>query len=236
MSSPVDPHDPHNELDRQDRLTLMALGETVDAAFAEHEAGCRRCQAELTALTATVALARSSSREVAAALPSEQVWDAIAAATAPTPVALPRRRRMTWKTGLIAAAVVVLVGFGGYLLGRDTSPGQARVAAHAVLAAQPGGPGAVSGSAVVTRISSGYTVSVTTHSLPIRPGYYAVWVYDPAINHMINIGALNADGTGQFSLPPGVQLSDYNVIDVSAQNFDGNPAHQQSVLQGPMTK
>lgn len=239
MSSPVDPHDPSQELDRQDRLTLMALGEPVDPEFLKHHSNCPRCQAESAGLSATVALARASSRAIATARPPERVWQSIEAAVqAPTDIRKPRRPgfRPSWPTALAAVVLAAVIGVGGFLVGRSGNDGGRRVAAHAVLRPQPGGPQAVAGSAEVTRTSSGYSVAVTTHSLPIRPGYYAVWVYDPTINHMINIGALNSDGTGTFTLPPGVQISDYDVVDVSAQNFDGNPAHQQSVLQGPMTK
>jgi len=237
VPSPVDPHDPSHELDRQDRLALMALGELVDGEFAQHQSGCPQCQAELASLTATVALARASSRDVAAARPPERVWDAIEAATQSRPAKRDRPRlSASWPTALAAAAVALVLGVGGFLIGRNSDGGQQRTAAHAVLVAQPGGPTAVTGAAEITRNGSGFSVAVTTHSLPIRNGYYAVWVYDPTINHMINIGALNSDGTGVFTLPPGVQISDYDIVDVSAQNFDGNPAHQQSVLRGPMTK
>lgn len=247
MPSPADPHDPHNDLDRQDNLTLMALGEAVDADFAQHQQSCPSCRAELAALSATVHLARTSSRDIVGARPPARLWAAIEAATTgatdvpvepvePIAPVQPLRRSIPWRLGLIAAAIALAVGIGGFVMGRDTTSTRQSVAARAVLVPQRGGPTAVTGSAQVIQNVNGYTVSVTTRSLPIRTGYYAVWVYDPTINHMINIGALNADGTGLFSLPPGVEIHDYNIIDVSAQNFDGNPAHQQSVLQGPLTK
>ncbi|HEX2905158.1 MAG TPA: anti-sigma factor [Jatrophihabitans sp.] len=238
MPLPTDPHDPRYELDRQDNLALMALGETVDPGFAEHQSSCPICRAELAELTATVQLARASSREVVEATPPPSVWQAIEAEVAGVPSLSRRGRRWRaarWQLGLIAAVLVLSVGLGGYLLGRDTSPQARSVAASAALVQQPGGPKNVSGSAVVVHTTAGYSLTVTTHSLPYRSGYYAVWVYDPKINHMINVGALDAAGSGQFVLPPGVDIRDYDVVDVSAQDFDGSPVHKQSVLQGPLT-
>ena len=247
MSSPRDPHDPRHEEDRQDNLNLMALGEAVDADFTQHQAGCIRCREELQALTTTVHLARTRSRYIADAYPSGSVWNAISEAALGKHESEPGRRLVTRERVrrfvprerarlLVALAAALIIGVGGFALGRQSSSSSHRIAARAVLLAQPGGPSAVSGTAQVIHDGSGYALSVITHSLPLRNGYYAVWVYNPAIDHMIDVGALDADGSGRFILPPGADLRDYNIVDVSAQNFDGNPAHRQSVLRGPLTK
>lgn len=247
MHSPADPHDPDHDLDRQDNLTLLALGEQADAEFLRHHRVCDRCQAELAELSATARLARSAVRDVVEAAPPRDLWDGIAAevfgtkragtAAAKVTRLRPAHRRSTrWRTALVAAAVVAAASVGGFLLGRNSSTTGSDVAATAQLVQQPGGPSAVSGAATVIRSSSGYQLDVKTKSLPYRTGYYAVWVYNPAIKHMINVGVLDATGHGTFAIPQGVDIHSYDVVDVSAQNFDGNPAHEKSVLRGGLTQ
>jgi hypothetical protein len=51
---------------------------------------------------------------------------------------------------------------------------------------------------------------------------------------MVAVGTLGDDDRGSFTVPAGLDLTAYHVVDVSAQNYDGNPAHQQSVLRGQL--
>ncbi len=239
MPSPRDPHDPRFELDRQDNLALLALGEQVDPEFAAHQSACLLCQAELRELDATVRLARRAARDVVESDPPARLWDSIAAEVAGAPVpaeVLPLRRRRRWQYGLVAAALVLIGLAGGFVVGRQGSREGNSVMANAKLVEQAGGPSDASGTAMVTRSNRGISLSVNTSSLPYRTGYYAVWVYDPAVDRMINVGALDSAGSGTFVLPPGVDIRQYDVVDVSAQDFDGNPAHKQSVLQGGLTQ
>ena len=53
-------HDPRYELDRVESLSLLALGEQIDADLDGHIDECPDCQAELAALRRTVALGRYS--------------------------------------------------------------------------------------------------------------------------------------------------------------------------------
>ncbi|MEO6702894.1 MAG: anti-sigma factor [Jatrophihabitantaceae bacterium] len=245
MPSPRDPHDPRFDLDRQDNLTLIALGERVDDEFVRHQTDCPRCQAELAELTATVRLARLAARDVAQADPPARLWNAIAAEVAAAESADPTERvaplspirpARRWQLALAAAAAVLVAASSGFLIGRHSDRSGSSVAANAKLVQQPGGPADVSGAASVIRSGSGLLLKVSTSSLPYRTGYYAVWVYDPAVNRMINVGALDASGRGTFTLPAGVDIRNYDVVDVSEQDFDGNPAHKQSVLQGGLTQ
>jgi hypothetical protein len=256
VPSPRDPHDPHFEVDRQDNLTLLALGEQVGADFDAHVGTCDRCQAELTELSRTVRLARESTDLRADRdAPPDSLWPAIAAeVAAERPAdglrsALRRRpgrsvpgrsvpgrpgRRTRVRAALVAAVVVAAAGVG-YAAGRHSSAGGPSLTARATLAQLPGGP-AATGSASVLRSGEGLMLTVRTENLPLRQGYYAVWVADASLDRMVNVGVLDGDGDGSFALPAGIDVRSYDVVDISAQDFDGNAAHQQSVLRGGLTR
>jgi hypothetical protein len=98
-----------------------------------------------------------------------------------------------------------------------------------------GTPAKVQGAATVHRSSDGYRLDVDTHGLPPRTGY-EVWPYDSRVGTMVAIGTLGTGGSGTFTVPAGIGLRAFDVVDVSAQNYAGNPAHQRSVLQGPLNR
>ncbi len=156
--------------------------------------------------------------------------------TPPEPTSMPSRTRR-WTRPLLAAATVVAIagaGITGWSLGHHNS-GTATTAGRAALAAQPGTPSQAHGTATMHSSSDGYRMTVATTALPAWDGYYEVWMYNPSANRMVAIGTLGTVGQGTFTLPAGIDVSAYHVIDVSAQKFDGNPAHERSVLRGPIT-
>ncbi len=247
-------HDPRFEAERLDHLVLLALGETVPASFESHRPGCAECQRDLEAISRTVALGREAvaNGEHLAAAPPASVWAGIAAElelesvqprpqrARPAPL---HRSRPGWRSryGLAAAAAVVLavVGTGGYVAGRATDSSPNRVASNARLATVPGGPTSAAGSAAVHASSDGRQLTITTTGLPLRNGFYEVWLFDPdrgSGGDMVAIGALGNRGRGTFTLPAGIALRDYHVVDVSAQDYGGGASivHAQSVLQGSL--
>ena len=152
----------------------------------------------------------------------------------------PRRRNSRWRYGLLAAAAVVLVAAaaaGGYLAGHRGSETNTSIStAH--LSQQPNGPSNVSGQAVVHSTASGRRqLMITTAGLPLRQGYYEVWLFNPTTQGMTPVGTLGDHGAGTFTIPAGIDLRDYHVIDISAQDYGGATVqHGQSVLQGPLTQ
>ena len=75
---------------------------------------------------------------------------------------------------------------------------------------------------------------VTLHA-PQRSGFYEVWLLARNGVSMISLGDLNADQTGTFTLPPGVDLRNYSRIDVSLQLFNGSTLHSKtSVVRGSL--
>jgi hypothetical protein len=247
----ADPHQPTADAHRHEAIVLLALGESVDAEFAAHVATCQRCQRDLDGYSHVVGLARESAqhRSIPTTQPPPRVWSRIveqlqlpagfvspASPEAPRISIAPRSRRLSRRALAIAAAAVIASGvaIGGFTVGRSTSSSSSSAAAQATLRPQPGGPTAVAGTATVTQSADGSTLAVTTAGLPARNGFYEVWLYNPTINRMVAVGTLGDDDRGSFTVPAGLDLTAYHVVDVSAQNYDGNPAHQQSVLRGQL--
>jgi hypothetical protein len=246
VSPPIGPPADQNDLHAraQDELASLALGEQVDGVVADHVRGCPLCLRELEAYRHVAGLARAGSPVEGATAPPPAVWDAVLAelgAQAPSaaPVALIAPRPPRWRrVALLAAAVVAIAGagIGGWAIGHTSSTGTPDRTATAVLAAQPGTTSNVHGTAVVHPSSLGYTLNVTSDGLPAGDGYYEVWLYNPSINQMVAVGTLGAGGRGAFTVPAGIDLGAYHVVDVSAQRYDGNNRHERSVLRGPLNR
>ncbi len=150
-----------------------------------------------------------------------------------------RSPRMSWRRGLVAAAVLIGVGAGvraGVAIGRHDTTAATGSQSEAVLKPMPAGPPTAHGTATVTQGNAGTTLTVAARQLPLRQGYYEVWLYNPQANKMIAVGTLGSGGDGIWTLASTIDLRSYSVVDVSAQDFDGNPAHKDSVLQGPLTQ
>ncbi|NYJ73442.1 anti-sigma factor domain-containing protein [Allobranchiibius huperziae] len=233
-------HGPGEDSARLEALSLLALGEPSE--LERHVEGCAECRSELSSLRRTVELGRTSGAGYGdGPAPSEAVWAGISAelgleepvvrAGRRTPPRPPWRRR----AGLAAAAVLIAAAGlgGGYAIARHQ--GSPAVAASATLAQIAGGPTGVHGSATVHRTSTGQQLSVRTSNLPLRNGYYEVWLFDPVANKMVAVGTLPRTGTATYPVPPGLDVTSYHLVDVSAQDYNGNPAHQQSVLRGGLT-
>jgi Anti-sigma-K factor rskA len=156
----------------------------------------------------------------------------------------PRSRLSTrLRYGLAAAAVVLaVVGVtGGYVAGRASDSNRNHLASNARLETVPGGPARAVGSAAVHVSGDGRQLTVTTTGLPLRNGFYEVWLYDPdrgSSGDMVAVGALGDHGRGSFTLPGGIELRDYHIVNISAQKYGGGASivHAQSVLQGSLNQ
>ena len=149
------------------------------------------------------------------------------------------RRAVGWRRGLLVAAVVVAAAVGtaaGLTLGQRNDAPPAAVQYQAELKPMPAGPADAHATATVIRTDGSQTLKVNARQLPLRQGYYEVWLYNPTADKMVAVGTLGAAGDGVFTLASTIDLRSYSVVDVSAQDFDGNPAHKDSVLQGPLTQ
>lgn len=245
MSHPSDPADLHALA--ADELASVALGEAIGPELAEHVQSCLLCLREIAAYRSLGELARESDGDdPPLAPPPPELWERVVAALgddAPVPAApavaevVPLRRPGIWRRSLLAAAAVVAVGVagvGGWAIGHRSAPSQSSTL-EAALAPQPGTSVAVRGTAVVHSSGNGFTLSVSAPELPAPTGYYEVWLFNPSINQMVAVGALGAGGQGSFTVPDGIDLAAYHVVDVSAQRYNGDNTHQRSVLRGPLS-
>ena len=217
-----------------DDLPGLLFGELNRAevtVISNHLATCDDCRRELAVLAATSASLRAAARRgqaAGAAGPEPTAED-------PTPGASPAegpaaRRRRGPLIGLAAALALVVVAAAVLLWTGPLRPG--RPAGTVPLA----GVGAVaaSGRARMAGEGGSQRMTVAAQDLPaLGPGqYYEVWLLDPDAGTVFPVGVLPPDGEASFTLPASV-VGRYQVIDVSLEADDGNPAHsKQSLLQG----
>jgi Anti-sigma-K factor rskA len=242
---------------------LIALGEDAGPGR-EHLAGCAACQAQVDELAAVVAVARDDGA-LSLAQPPPELWDRIAAAAgldaaAPEPavrapvtaqhpvrelagrprpgkLAGPWWRRRPLAAGLAGAAAGLIIGIGGAAgIHELTRPAAATVVATIPLrplAQFPQWQGA-HGTAVMASGPGGRQVTVAL-TAPRKAGFYEVWLLARNGVSMISLGDLNASHTGRFTMPPGVDLTDYSRIDISLQPFNGSTQHARtSVVRGTL--
>lgn len=170
--------------------------------------------------------------------------DGEAPVAAPTPLRPGAKNRHArpgfWITA--AAAGIVLGAAAGWtaagVLGHTGSPAPASsqsVPAAVVLAqtsltplpAHTGG-----GDAQVKQLPDG------TRELTIRlsndhiSGFRGVWVGSADLSKMVSLGVL-ANDSGVFTIPAGLDLAQYPIVDISDQPYNGNPAHSaDSIARG----
>ncbi|MGY4645543.1 anti-sigma factor [Cellulomonas sp. URHB0016] len=150
-------------------------------------------------------------------------------------VALDSRRVRPWAGRWVAgaaAAGLVVGGVGAWWLAHREQP--ATVLATATLEPLPGWDAA--GSAVVETSADGARVLVVdlTKSGTGDDGFREVWLLKPDVSGLVSLGTLDGS-TGRFDVPAGLDLHEYSVVDVSEEQFDGDPAHSgDSIVRGPL--
>ena len=241
----------------EDDLALLALGEDLPAV-ADHVAACAGCSAELLALGSTVRTARAADLG-ALPPPPPEVWQRVSdelglAPTGPAPGAEPgprpgrallRRRRSASvphtagqrparrprsRTAWLGAAAlaVTAVAVGALVVGGQTrAPDRSRLAAL--------GSSGGTGEAVLRAEGAGRVLEVDTQGLAPPDGFYEVWLLEPGTSRILALGTLDEHGRAVLSVPDGVDLSEYAVVDVSDEPDDGDPGHSSdSVLRGDL--
>lgn len=147
-----------------------------------------------------------------------------------------RRRRRAWLPVAAAACAVGLVGgiAGGVWWQSTRTPAAAPVIAEAQLDALPGWT--ASGSAAVEESADGRRdVVVDVSGGAETDGLREVWLLTADATGLVSVGLLDGS-TGRFSIPAGIDLAEYPVVDVSAEPADGNPAHSgDSIVRGTLS-
>ncbi|WP_434743120.1 anti-sigma factor [Micromonospora sp. SH-82] len=156
----------------------------------------------------------------------------------PAPGAHSRWRR--WVTTGVTAAAAALLGVVGTLVvvrsgeGTTDPAGEQVVLATAPLAAYGPTPPQARGEA---RVFDDGRLHLHVANLPEVPGYYEVWLINPTNGRMFSVGVLGAGSDVLLPLPPTVDLTEYSVVDISAERFDDDPGHSgDSLLRGVLAE
>ncbi|ANP71504.1 anti-sigma factor domain-containing protein [Cryobacterium arcticum] len=157
------------------------------------------------------------------------------AARGPASVVDLGRRRRRWLPLAAAACAVGLVGgiAAGAWWQATRPPAPVPVIAEAQLDALPGWT--ASGSAAVEEDADGRRdVVVDLTEGDATAGLREVWLLTADATGLVSVGLLDGS-SGRFSIPADLDLSQYPVVDVSAEPDDGNPAHSgDSIVRGTL--
>jgi len=133
----------------------------------------------------------------------------------------------------VAASMVIVAGAGVAVTGGLTPPATI-VLASATLDAFPGWQGSA-GKAIVEKRSDGARLVHVTLSEPAsKSGYREAWLMTSDLKSLVSLGVVR-DGSGTFTVPDGIDMSKYDVVDISDEPYDGNPAHSgDSIVRGQL--
>ncbi|MBW4031677.1 MAG: anti-sigma factor [Acidobacteria bacterium] len=227
-------------------LALIAMGEQIsDVDVLDHLAGCPDCRVELAHLSHAATLGRSTLGAGELFTPNARVWARVTeelgiASEAPTetPIIALRgraRRRRRWIPVVVAASVATMLVVGGLASWQLLQPTAARVLASAKLSAFPEWKGSTGEARVEKSADGTLVVQVSLSSPEHGSGFDEVWLMTSDAKHLVSLGVLR-DGSGTFSIPAGINLSQYDVVDISSEPLDGNPAHSSnSIVRGQLS-
>ena len=213
-----------------DTLALLALGETVaNEADREHLARCESCNDEVASLSAAVDVGRQSLSADALVAPHARVWQSIA-----TELALKPRRRSRRLLPVMSAAAAVLLVASGAAVWWALRPTPATLSASAALDAFPNWPTA-GGEAVLEQNPNGSrTVTVTLDAPAAQDAFREAWLIKSDASDLVSLGVLRGS-SATFDVPAGIDLSQFDLVDVSQEAYDGDPTHSgDSIVRGKL--
>jgi hypothetical protein len=160
----------------------------------------------------------------------------------------PADRRTLWQVA-VAAAVGLIIGAGTAWLiaGGDSAPSStsgpgaqssttSESSAGLPTTALTGVDGHVTSGQIALVEGDGQAphITVTLDTLDRDKGFLEAWLLNSGSGGLVALGIL--DGTsGTFSVPPALNLSKYDQVEVSREPFDGDPAHSTTTLaRGPV--
>ena len=159
----------------------------------------------------------------------EETWSPPAPPPLPREIGVRRERRRPALARRLVPALAGLALGVGVTLGVQALSGDEAGGERVELAGLPLAPGA-SGEA---ELDDGVRLTVSGLR-PSRPGeYYELWLLNSP-DDLVSVGAFRVgeDGAATVEFPLGVDPSRYQLIDVSVERDDGNPAHSaRSVLR-----
>lgn len=247
-----------------EQLALLALGEPVASDDERaHLQECPACAAEITEMAHAAAMARATINEGELFSPPTGVWSRIheelhlgealasdplsaapgspAVGSSPVPAQAslrPRSRRRAFSPAVwwaLAASLVLVVGIGGAATWVAVSGPQApSVIAAATLDAFDAHPGAAGQAEVGEDADGARTLTVTLDGAGDTDDYREVWLIRNDGEALISLGILGSS-TETFTIPATVDLDEYDLVDISNETVDGNPAHSgDSIVRGQL--
>ena len=136
-----------------------------------------------------------------------------------------------WALGAAAAAGVVIGGVGVAALGGGEEGVRTVLAASELTDLATEQP---AGEATVEVLDDGQRVLVVdTSDVEQRDNaYLEVWLIDEQIEGMVSLGHLTGEHT-VFTLPEGVDIAQFPIVDISVEPVDGIPTHSgESITRG----
>ncbi|WP_309615755.1 anti-sigma factor [Salinibacterium sp.] len=234
-----------------DILALLALGEHVGSPNDRaHLRDCEACRAELDNLERTAVVGRSTFDAGELLEPPDRVWSRISdelalAEDAPLNLAqvtalesrrsLRARRPRRWIAAFAAAAALVLVlgGVGATWLALRPAP--TTVLASAALDAFPGWTGSTGEAMVKQQPDGARVIQVSLDTPGDGNGYREVWLMSSDASDLVSLGVVRGTA-GTFTVPDGLDLSRYDLVDISSEPYDGDPTHSgDSILRGQLS-
>ncbi|WP_144721906.1 anti-sigma factor [Agrococcus jejuensis] len=242
------PHIPHDDL-----AWRAAEGPEPGSALDAHLRDCPQCADEMHALERTVRRIREDA-VIAEPLPAA-LWDRIAAevddADAPradeqaatgTPPRVrdrrtrrPARRRFSTRAVVAACVATALVVGGGIGAGAWIAQRPPAETVVATIDLEPLASGLDDASASIVERDGHRVLVIDARDLPSTDGgTLDVWLIDPDVVGMVNVGVLDADHT-EYVLPDDLDLGEFPIVDVSIEPLDGDPTHSgDSIWRGSL--
>lgn len=130
---------------------------------------------------------------------------------------------------LAAAAAGALLTWAGMSVLAPTDEGEL-VASGELAALTADG---AEGRAEVVRVDGHQRLRVELEDVPGQgEGYLEVWLLRPDVSGMVTLGVLDGT-TAEFTLPDGLDLGEFAVVDISREHVDGDPGHSgDSLVRG----
>ncbi|MDW4571601.1 anti-sigma factor [Microbacterium sp. M3] len=146
-----------------------------------------------------------------------------------------RRRRSARRLWVLAASLVLVAVVGaGAWVGISSSLAPVSIAS-ASLDAFPSHPTAV-GTAEIDESRDGErTLTVTLEGDAESDDYREVWLIRNDGQALISLGVLEG-AAGSFPIPAGIDLTEYDLVDISFEPIDGDPNHSgDSIVRGQLS-
>ena len=148
----------------------------------------------------------------------------------PAPAVLRPRRRLIWAVAGAAAAGLVVGGVGVAVV-KSGTPGAGPVVAEVTLDQLEGWT--AEGNARVVQAKDGsQELLIDMPTVVDDEGYREVWLIDTKVERLVSLGMLTGP-EATFAIPEGLDIADFPVVDISLEQFDGDPTHSgDSILRG----